>query len=343
MDLARSDKRRYLKALAGEIPDRVPVHETVINGRYIRHVLGLDGYDLSTTMPPEHIVPLYQQVGIDMAAVAHFWRPTQFNTWERVRGERFPSHQPFLHRVDEYAAYLKGQTTGLLVYVHGPLDSAYLSMGYEEFFLASKIDPELVAAVMDRFTESHLELLHELVKRPIDVIQIVDDLAMQHGTFLEPAEQRALWLPRMRQLIEPVVAAGIPLQFHSDGKVDYFMDDIIEMGFRAVNPIDPTCNDIAEVKRRWGDRITLMGNMDIAGTLAFGTPDQVRAEMLELLEVMMPGGRYIAMSGSSISDGVVPENYDAMVEAVLAHGWYGPGASRPAGSREAGGTVRMAD
>ena len=322
MGFEKSDKHRYLAVLKGEIPDRVPIHESVINKRYIGHATGMDGYDLSTAMPPEASVPMYQRVGIDMATLGFYWRPEAYNTWDRVKNEDFPAFDGFLEHVDSYADYLKDKPTGLLVYVHGPIDTTYLSMGYTEFFMSVKTDPGLVEAIMDRFTEYHLDLIRELVKRPVDVIQIVDDIAMKNGTFIDPKQQRALWLPRMKQLIQPILDAGIPLQFHSDGLVDFFMDDIIEMGFQAINPIDPTCNDIVEVKRRWGDRITLMGNMDIAGTLAFGTPDQVRKEMRDLLEVMMPGGRYIAMSGSSISDGVVPENYDAMVKTVMNHGRY---------------------
>ena len=323
MDATDSNKQRYLATLRGEIPDRVPLHETILNGRYLRHVLGECDYEASHEMPPELQIPLLRRIGLDMASLGFYWRPTALNTWARLEEEVFPPLDGFLERVDRHLAALRGEPLGLLVYVHGPLDTTYLSMGYMEFFMSVNTDPALVEAVMDRFTAYHRQLIEELVKRPIDVIQIVDDIAMKQGTFLEPRQQRGLWLPRMEQLIEPIRKAGIPMQFHSDGNVEAFIEDVIAMGFSAINPIEPLCNDIREVKRRWGDRITLMGNLDIGGVLSNGTPEQVEAEMRDLLRDLMPGGRYIAMSGSSIADCVDPRNYDAMVRTVKRHGRYG--------------------
>jgi len=323
VDIAKSNKKRYLMVLRGEIPDRVPIFESVINKRYIKYKIGRDNYKTTLEMPPEELVPMAEQIPLDMVMVGHFCYPRgTLNTWDRIKNFVFPDIKGFLNRVDSFINFLKDREIGLVVYVHGPLDTTYLSMGYQSFFLATKDEPKMVEAVMDLFTEHSLELIKELIKRDIDVLQIVDDVAMKSGSFINPKQQNDLWIPKMRKLVEPVINANIPLQFHSDGSVDVFMDTIIDLGFVAVNPIDPTCNDIREVKKKYGNRITLMGNMDIAGSLAFGKPDDVRKEMKSLLKVMMPGGRYIAMSGSSISNGVVPENYDAMVDAVLKYGRY---------------------
>lgn len=322
MRFEKSDKRRYLAVLEGRIPDRVPLHETIFNRRYIRHATGLDAYDSIHVMPAVDYVRMCQQVGLDMVTAGYFFRFEGFNTWEIVERQEFPSFTPFLNRVDALLEAIKGSQTGLMVYVHGPLDSTYLSMGYMGFFFATKDDPALVEAVMDRYTQHHLELIRELVKRPIDLIQIADDVCMSTGPFIRPGQFKAWWIPRVQKLLDPIIAAGIPYIFHSDGKIDHFMDIIIDLGFMANNPIEPACNDIAQVKKRYGDRITLMGNLDIGGVLASGTQEEVRVEVNQLLKVMMPGGRYIAMSSSSISDAVIPENYDAMVEAVIESGKY---------------------
>ena len=316
------NKERYLQTLAGNIPDRVPIHETVFNGRFIRHKTGSSENTDSLQMPAESLIPLVESIPFDMVSVGHFVRQKGLSTWNDLKALQLPSHDAFLTRVDSFVHELLGRQVGLLVYVHGPLDSTYLSMGYENFFLASVDDPSLIAAIMDVYTDYSLSLICELIKRPIDVIQLVDDVAMSTGTFINPEQQNELWFPRMQKLVEPLHSAGIPCQFHSDGDVNEFMDMLLKLGIVAVNPVDPNCNSLREVKQKYGDRITLMGNMDIGGTLANGTPDDVRREMREILNYMMEGGRYIAMSGSSISDAVTPENYEAMVETVLRHGKY---------------------
>ncbi len=318
-----SDKRRFLATLRGEIPDRVPIHENVINKRYIEHVTGLDTYEQTLAMPPEHLVPMLERIGMDMATVGYGFREQGLNTWDRVQSCAFPSFDPFLARVDSFLEYMRGRSIGLVVYVHGPLDSTYLSMGYMEFFLAVMDDPRLVQALMDRFTEHHLQLIKALLQRPVDAIELVDDVGMKTGGFIRPELMRDWWAPRLRRMAEPIVNARIPTVFHSDGPVEVFMDTLLDLGIAATNPIDPMSNDIRDVKRRYGDRITLMGNLDVGGVLAFGTPDDVRRETRALLHDLMPGGRYIAMSGNSISDAVAPENYDAMLETVQEYGWYG--------------------
>ena len=68
--------------------------------------------------------------------------------------------------------------------------------------------------------------------------------------------------------------------------------------------------------------LTLSGNIDIAGALAFGTPEEVRAEVVEHLDKLMPGGRYILSTNHSGMDDIPPENYETMVETCLENGVY---------------------
>ena len=85
---------------------------------------------------------------------------------------------------------------------------------------------------------------------------------------------------------------------------------------------DTIARKFNDLKKEYGADITLMGNFEIGGVLAFGTPDDVREETKQLLEKMMPGYGYVAMSSNSVANCVVPENYMAMVETVLEFGNY---------------------
>ena len=75
--------------------------------------------------------------------------------------------------------------------------------------------------------------------------------------------------------------------------------------------------DIYDVKARYGDRLTLSGNIDIAGPLAFGTTEEVRKDVRTHLERLMPGDRYILSTNHSVMDEVKLENYRAMIETCL--------------------------
>jgi uroporphyrinogen decarboxylase len=96
----------------------------------------------------------------------------------------------------------------------------------------------------------------------------------------------------------------------------------LEMGISALHPIQPNCNDIHLYKREYGSDLCLIGNLDLAGALSFGTPDEVREETTELIDALGPGGGYIVASSHSITDDVPPENYQAMIQATWEHGGY---------------------
>ena len=96
----------------------------------------------------------------------------------------------------------------------------------------------------------------------------------------------------------------------------------IEMGISAINPIQPNCNDIYKYKKEYGSDICFIGNMDLAGVLVYGTPEEVREDTKRHIEKLADGGGYVVSSSHSITDEVPPENYLAMVEATWEYGRY---------------------
>ncbi len=80
--------------------------------------------------------------------------------------------------------------------------------------------------------------------------------------------------------------------------------------------------DIAELKRRVGDRLCLIGNIDLGYTLTRGTPAEVDAEVRERIRTVGPGGGYCVGSSNSITSYVPLANYNAMREAVFRYGRY---------------------
>lgn len=316
----KPDKERFIGALRRKTIDRVPLHENVINGRFIKYLLGAD-FETSLNMDPSLHVEMANRIGMDMVTIGEYWR-TPINNREELEKVSPPDINEFFVRVEKYKKVLQGTSVGLNVYVHGPFDQTYLSIGYESFFMMLYDDLPFVEAVMELYTNRSLSLIEGLIERKVDTIEIVDDIAYGKGLMVEPELMEKIWLPGMKRLMAPILDSGIPRFFHSDGDASGYIGYVIELGFEALNPLEPMYNDIVEIKKEYGDRIVLMGNLDIGGALASGTIDDVKREMRLLLESMMPGGGYIAMSSSSISDAVKPENYIAMAETVKRYGKY---------------------
>ncbi len=97
---------------------------------------------------------------------------------------------------------------------------------------------------------------------------------------------------------------------------------IIDLGFCSLNPIEPYGMDIFDIKRRFGSRLCLVGNIDIAGALAFGNPDEVREDVRRHLGALAPGGGYVCATSHSVIDDIPPANFRALVSAVHHLGRY---------------------
>ena len=96
----------------------------------------------------------------------------------------------------------------------------------------------------------------------------------------------------------------------------------MELELDVLNPIEPYSMDIYDIKIKYGDKLTLSGNIDIAGPLAFGTEQEVREEVRQQMEKLKPGGRYIMSTNHSVMDDIPPENFRAMLDAGLEFGAY---------------------
>jgi len=99
------------------------------------------------------------------------------------------------------------------------------------------------------------------------------------------------------------------------------MDDLIAMGLDVIQPIDPSCMDMAQVKKRWGDRICLIGNVSNE-LLRSASTQEIEARVKELLRDAAPGGGFCLGSGNSVPNWAKFENYMAMRGACLKHGAY---------------------
>jgi uroporphyrinogen decarboxylase len=130
-------------------------------------------------------------------------------------------------------------------------------------------------------------------------------------------------IPILKSLVETAKVGGAYVFKHTDGNIMPIMDLIISSGIDALHPIDPNAGlNLGEVKQKYGDKITLMGNVDCAHTLSWGTAEEVREEVKRCFRQGAKGGGYICMSSNSIHSAVKPENYLEMVKAIREYGKY---------------------
>lgn len=200
---------------------------------------------------------------------------------------------------------------------------AWQIMGFENFCIQLTDDPEFVQAVIDRLAVNQLTVLETLLQHDcVGAIWMPDDLCYNSGPVVAPRQYRKYIYPWYVRLIERCHQANLPVGLHSDGDLARLLPDLVECGFDAIHPFEPPLNDIVEVKKRWGHRIAVCGNIDLKTTLIEGAPETVEAEVRDKAAQLAPGGGWLVGSSNSIPDFVPIENYRALLDSSLKYGRY---------------------
>ena len=205
----------------------------------------------------------------------------------------------------------------------GIYERVWMLMGFETFCLALGDDPALVAEMFRRIGEFMSQVWQRLPALPgVGALLLGDDLGYTEGLMVSPQVYRQYLFPWYRQMAAVCRSRDLPFIYHSCGRLWEVLPDLLEIGINALHPIEPKAMDIGEMKRRYGDRLCLMGNIDLGYTLTRGTPAQVEAEVRARLREIAPGGGYCLGSSNSVTEYVPVANFRAMIEAAQRWGTY---------------------
>ena len=344
------DYRRLLKSIAHEEPDRVPLADfnadTALKdrfmGRPVRSVAdhvafqaaaGFDfiylraNYDYPGTSPvvstgtPRSwlysIAPDSETVGTYGAG------PVQ----TRADIDRIEWPDPATVDVSHIyeAAKVLPPGLGIITGVGGVFTRTWMLMGYEHFSEMLADDPDLVAELAARVGRTQVAVMRRVIRMPgVVAAWYGDDLAYTESLLVSPKILRKHFFPWMEELAGIAHAAGMPFIMHSDGRLWQVLDDLIALGVNALHPIEAKAMDIYDLKRRYGQKLAIFGNVDLgyALTEGTGTPEAIRAEVRQQIKELAPGGGYGLASGAGLTRYVELENFLAMREALLEYGTY---------------------
>ena len=193
----------------------------------------------------------------------------------------------------------------------------------DNFLMDLLCEPDQVARMLDQLLERHLATLAKVcdsVGDIVDIIRFGDDLGMTSGPFMYVDTYRSLFKPRHKQLCDYVKTHSQMHTFiHSCGSISSLMPDLIEAGIEIFNPVQTNARQMEPefLKKEFGQDCTFWGGgVETVGTLNNGTPEQVREQVLERLEIMSAGGGFVFNTVHNILPDVPPQNILAMFDAV---------------------------
>jgi len=196
-------------------------------------------------------------------------------------------------------------------------DIAWHLRGMENFFYDIMLNPPFGRYLLERIVERREFMARRHAEAGVDMIKIGDDLGCQTNMLMSPDMYREWIKPYHARVIAAAreVRPDIPICYHSDGNCYDVISDLIEAGVTTLNPVQPECLDLAQVKREFGKDLTFWGGIGTQTTMPFTTPDEVYETVQRTIDTLGPTG-YFPCPTHVLEPEVPWENIEAYLRAV---------------------------
>jgi len=281
----------------------MPVGATFFDQTYFPYI---DGY-------PEN----YDDLDAEMGRI--LWARYAHSPWDHA------DEADFWPKLREKALWLRENTDKALMIVCGCnlFEWGTFLRRMDNFLMDLLCEPENVERLLDELMKRHLATLEKVCHYLGDVVDIIrfgDDLGMSNGPFMAPETYDELFKPRHKILADYVKANSKMHTFiHSCGSISLLIPGLLEAGIEVLNPVQTNCANMEPnfLKKEFGDKACFWGGgIETVGTLNVGTPEQVRAQVLERINIFNKGGGFVFNTVHNILPDVPPENIVAMFDAI---------------------------
>ncbi|MCX7705756.1 MAG: hypothetical protein N2115_05810 [bacterium] len=242
------------------------------------------------------------------------------STWEDFESYPWPDPKKFDYWYYDFISKNIPDGMGILVcpssgFLEIPLDTLF---GYENLCYLMYDKPDLVSAVFRKVGE----ILYTYYEHVIGLPKLAgffqgDDMGFKTGTLVQPEFLRTHVLPWHKKLAELAHKNNLIYLLHACGNLEQIMPDIInDVKVDGKHSYEDEGNPVIEAKKKYGDRIAILGGIDV-DKLARYEENDLRKHIKNILDVCMPGGRYCLGSGNTVTNYIPIQNYFAMVEEGL--------------------------
>ncbi|MHA1341864.1 MAG: uroporphyrinogen decarboxylase family protein [Promethearchaeota archaeon] len=196
-----------------------------------------------------------------------------------------------------------------------------MGMAKWAYFMRKK--PDFIKLLLDKLYQIYKEAAKALVDTGFDVVTWADDAAYKERTMINPKKWETLIVPYYTKLNKICHKGGILTFYHSDGYTEPFFNGLIKSGFNGVQSLEPAAGmNLKTLKEEYGNKICLIGNIDVSRLLPFGSKQEIINEVKKEIFYGGKNGGYIFSPCTDIIDSIPPESIKIMMDAVIKYGKY---------------------
>jgi uroporphyrinogen decarboxylase len=201
-------------------------------------------------------------------------------------------------------------------------ETSWYMRGFEQAFIDLATGSEVMAWILGTVTDFYCEYARRTLEAAgggIDLVFTADDIGGQNGLLMGLGMWEQTLKPCHERVNRVIHEYGAKVMYHSDGSVTDAVPGLLDMGIDVLQALqfDAEGMDPRFLKESYGDRLCFEGGVSVQQTLPFGTADQVREEVRELVRVLGRNGGYILGPSHVIQAGTPVANVLAMFDAAL--------------------------
>jgi uroporphyrinogen decarboxylase len=322
-------KDRVLATLRRELTDRTPVDCWLYQKQFVEKLEAdygtreafLDEFDIDIFVG---FVPWPNQTGslIDVSDLADF-DPGDPRDPGWITHTQWDEDFAGVNVVDAVKQY--GSKRAVIAHLWGVVEGTSRIIGIENCWLSLGKRPELMANWFDRYADWLCELVDSCVDTGVDIITLSDDWGSNQNMLFSPRMWRRMIKPYAARVVEHARRRGVFVNLHSDGYIMDIMDDIVELGYSSLHPVQESAGmDPETVKRDYGDKIVIYGSLDVIDGLLVYEGDALEEYITKRFDIYAPGGGFIFNTGHFVQPDIPPRRlvnaYTLVKELALRYG-----------------------
>jgi len=197
-------------------------------------------------------------------------------------------------------------------------ETAWLMRNMEPFLIDLLLNEDIAHAICENITRIRIKQARLLAQAGVDILRLGDDIVSQQGLLMSRDTYKTFFKERIGRIIRAAkeINPEIIIFMHCCGKVEEVIDDFIEIGVEVLNPIQPECNDLAWIHKKYKNKLSFWGGIGVQSIMFKGTPAEVALKVNEMNRLFGKDGGFLVAPAHILDPSIPWANIISFIETA---------------------------
>ncbi len=211
----------------------------------------------------------------------------------------------------------QGDRRAIIAHTWGIVEGTSTFLGIENCWMNLAAEPERMTAFFDRYADWLCGLMESLKGAGVDIVTLSDDWGSNQTMLFSPRMWRQMIKPYAARVVRQARSLGLYVNLHSDGYIMQILDDLVEMGYQSLHPLQESAGMEPQViKETYGNQFVIYGSLDVVDGLLTHEGEALAAYIAERFHIYAPGGGFIFNTGHFVQPDIPPTRLIAAYRVV---------------------------